>query len=433
MPTASDLTAPAIDTVTAPTRTQPSSRHRLLETSADLFWTRGYRATTTRQIAAVLGLQQASLYHHVASKEDLLFEICRAALAELLNAAETSVAGVTDPLERLKHLVRAALSTQLQNQKTHATMAFELRSVSNARRGELLAAFDRYRDLARQVIAEAQDAGALRRDIEPRYFALSLWNIMSWVLLWYRPDGTFTRDALAGHILDLWLNGVSADRAAAWALCPVTTEPDVSPDTASQDDAASRTADRVLDVAASLFRTKGYDAATAREIASVLGIQKASLYHHTRGKGHLLYQICSDSLVGLRRDAEAAVAEADPATPLDRVRRLAVGHVTSLLRHQDQHATSLLELRALSGDEREHVAALRESHEHFVRGVLEDGRRAGSIRADLPVGMLALHLFNLTNRSMLWFDREGPLSPERLADVFAAMYLAGIASRPSVQ
>ncbi|MEO8481688.1 MAG: TetR family transcriptional regulator [Acidobacteriota bacterium] len=418
--------------MTSPTRTQPSSRHRLLETSADLFWTRGYRATTTRQIAAVLGLQQASLYHHVSSKEDLLFEICRASLAELLNAAETSVNGVSDPLERLKHLVRAALSTQLQNQKTHATMAFELRSVSPARQVELVAVFDRYRELSRRVIAEAQSAGALRDDIDPRYFALSLWNIMSWVLLWYRPDGTFTRDALAGHILDLWLNGVTTDRAAAWSLCPVNTEPDVAPGAVHDDDGvdgSTRTADRVLDVAAALFRTKGYDASTAREIASVLGIQKASLYHHTRGKGHLLYQICTDSLVDIRRDAESAIAET--TTPLDRMRRLAVAHVTSLLHHQDQHATSLLELRALSGEERETVAALREAHEQVVRGAIDEGRRAGVVRTDLPVGMLALHLFSLTNRSMLWFRREGPLSPERLADLFAAMYLVGIAAKPA--
>lgn len=403
----------------------------MLETSADLFWTRGYRATTTRQIAAVLGLQQASLYHHVSSKEDLLFEICRAALAELLNAAETSISGVTDPLERLKRLVRAALSAQLRNQKTHATMAFELRSVSPARQVELLAVFDRYRELARRVIGEAQAAGALRGDIEPRYFALSLWNLMSWVLLWYRPDGTFPREALAGHILDLWLNGVSTDRAAAWALCPVTTEPDVFAGPAGGEDATTRTADRVLDVAASLFRTKGYDAATAREIASVLGIQKASLYHHTRGKGHLLYQICTDSLAGIRHDTETAVAS--PTPPLDRVRRLAVAHVTSLLRHQNQHATSLLELRALSGEERETVAALRESHEQLVRTVIDDARRAGVVRTDLPVGMLALHLFSLTNRSMLWFDARGPLSPERLADLFAAIYLVGISPGPTVQ
>jgi AcrR family transcriptional regulator len=414
--------------VTAPTRSQPSSRHRLLETSADLFWTRGYRATTTRQIAAVLGLQQASLYHHVSSKEDLLFEICRAALAELVNAAESSVAGVADPGERLNHLVRAAISTQLQNQKTHATMAFELRSVSPGRQAELLAVFDRYRELARRVIADAQAAGALRDDVDARYFALSLWNLMSWVLLWYRPDGMFTREVLAQHILDLWLHGVSVNRADAWRLCPVNIEPDVFPSADAIDDASTRTADRVLDVAAALFRTKGYDAATAREIASVLGIQKASLYHHTRGKGHLLYQICTDSLAGMRSDAEAAIAQA--TSPLDRVRRLAVAHMSSLLHHQDQHATSLLEQRALSGEERQNVAALRESHEQLVRTVIDDGRRAGVVRADLPVGILALHLFSLTNRSMLWFEREGPLSPERLADLFASMYLVGIAAKP---
>jgi len=260
---------------------------------------------------------------------------------------------------------------------------------------------------------------------------LSLWNIMSWVLLWYRPDGAFTRDALAGHILDLWLNGVSADRTQAWALCPVCTERDVLPNTSTVDDGSTRTADRVLDVAASLFRTKGYDSTTAREIAAVLGIQKASLYHHTRGKGHLLYQICTDSLAGMRRDAETAVAHS--TTPLDKVRRLAVAHVSSLLRHQDQHATSLLEQRALSGDECTSVVALRESHEQMVRGIIDEGRHAGALRSDLPVGILALHLFSLTNRSMLWFEPEGPLSPERLGDLFAAMYLVGIAAKPSIQ
>jgi TetR/AcrR family transcriptional regulator, cholesterol catabolism regulator len=416
--------------VTAPTRPQPSSRYRLLETSADLFWSRGYRATTTRQIAAVLGLQQASLYHHVTSKEDLLYEICRTALDELLVAAETGTEGTADPLARVTRLVRASFRAQLRNQKTHATMAFELRSVSPARRGDLVETFTRYRELARSAIAAAQASGAVRPDIDARYLTLSLWNLMSWTLLWFRDGGDFTADQVADHMLDLWLRGAARDRAQAFDATPLNPAPDTGREALAAPAPSGRTADRVLDVAASLFRTKGYDATTAREIAAVLGIQKASLYHHTRGKGHLLHQVCSESLERIRQDVSSAVS--GTVDPLERMRRLVFAHVSSLLRHQDQHATSLIELRALSGNDRATVETLREAHERFVRSVLEDGQHAGVLRTDVPAGFLALQLFSLTNRAMLWFRPDGPLSPDDLGHIFASLFLAGVESKPAV-
>ena len=147
--------------MTAPIRSPLSSRQRLLDTSADLFWTRGYRATTTRQIAAVMGLQQASLYHHVSSKEDLLCEICRTALEELSSAAHASVDGATAPERCLEPLICALLRTELSHQKAHATMAFELRSISPNRQTPLRAS-------AAQPRA-ARASPRLARNSQPQY------------------------------------------------------------------------------------------------------------------------------------------------------------------------------------------------------------------------------------------------------------------------
>jgi AcrR family transcriptional regulator len=60
--------------VTPPTAAEPGAPtvDRLLDTAAGLFWEKGYAATTTREIAAALNIQQASLYYHMSSKEDLL-------------------------------------------------------------------------------------------------------------------------------------------------------------------------------------------------------------------------------------------------------------------------------------------------------------------------------------------------------------------------
>jgi AcrR family transcriptional regulator len=377
-----------------------------------------------------MGLQQASLYHHVSSKEDLLCEICQAALDELNAAAHASVAGATAPERCLKPLICALLRAELDHRKAHATLAFELRSISPDRQAPLRASLSQCRDLARLTIAAAQDAGLIRADVDARALTLSLVNLLSWVLLWYRPDGAYSRDELTAHLLDLWLHGVAVNRAHARATWPVPLpNGDPRPWTPPAVAASARTADRVLDAAAFLFRTKGYDATTAREIASLLGIQKASLYHHTRSKSGLLHSVCTKSLQSIQGDVGTAVALA--IDPLERLRVLTAAHVDSLLRHQNQHATSLLELRALSGDDRAAVAALREAYETFVRSVIDDGRRAGVIRTDLPASLLTLYLFSLTNRTMLWFRPDGPLAPEQLGSLFASLFLSGASAATS--
>jgi AcrR family transcriptional regulator len=375
-----------------------------------------------------MGLQQASLYHHVSSKEDLLCEICRAALDELSTAAHASVAGATVPERCLEPLICALFRAELDHRKAHATLAFELRSISPERQAPLRASLSQCRDLARMAIAAAQDAGRIRADVDARALTLSLVNLLSWVLLWYRPDGAYSRDELTAHLLDLWLHGAAVDRAHARETCPMPNG-EARPWAPPAVDRSARTADRVLDAAAFLFRTKGYDATTAREIASLLGIQKASLYHHTRSKSRLLHAVCTKSLQSIQGDVGTAVALA--IDPLERLRVLTAAHVDSLLRHQNQHATSLLELRALSGDDRAAVAALREAYETFVRSVIDDGRRAGVIRTDLPSSLLTLYLFSLTNRTMLWFRPEGPLAPDQLGSLFASLFLSGASAAVS--
>lgn len=403
-------------------KTQPTSRARLLETSAELFWTHGYRATTTRRIAATLGLQQASLYHHVSSKEDLLYEICASSLTRLLDATERGLAGVTDPQARLERLVRLSVAALLHNQREHATMAFELRGLSPARQADVTRALTRYRDLVRHEIRGAQRAGVLRPDIPARYLHLGLFNVLTWLLLWYRPGQELAPEPVADLLLDGFLHGAAVDRRAVPGPGPVSSHT-ARPQTPETDQAPGRTADRVLHVAASLFRTKGYDATTAREIAALLGIQKASLYHHTRGKSHLLHAVAGTALETIRQDVHAA-AQGAP-TPLERVRRMAVAHVVSLLHHQNEHAASLLETRSLSGQHQASIAKLRDDHEQAVRGIVEEGQRAGVLRQDIQAKYLALFFFSLTNRSMLWYRPEGELAPEALAEIFASMFLAG--------
>lgn len=405
-------------------RIPSAHRSRLLATSAELFWTHGYRATTTRRIAATLGLQQATLYHHVASKEDLLYEICVSSLAQLLRASEAAVSTLTTPRARFEALIRTTIQELLANQREHATMIFELRGLSSERRTNVLDALDRYRHVLRGIIAEAQQDGTLRGDIDAKYLEQGMFNLLTWVLVWHRPGEALTPHLLSELVIEIYLHGAAADRSAVAPLQPWLPRPTMADEGPKSD--AVRTAQRIFSVSASLFRSQGYDATTAREIAAVLGIQKASLYHHTRGKAHLLHQVCTSALRQIRKDVAAATEHV--SDPLERARQLVVAHVTSLLNYQDQHAASLLEARALSGDHQTDVSLLRDAHESLVRQILEDAQKAGALRADVPTKHLGLLLFSLTNRSMLWYRADGPLRPEQLGELFAVLFLAGAAA-----
>ncbi len=405
-------------------RIPSAHRSRLLATSAELFWTHGYRATTTRRIAATLGLQQATLYHHVASKEDLLYEICVASLRQLLRASEAALAGLRTPSARFEAIVRTTVQELLANQREHATMIFELRGLSAERRADVLETLDQYRQVLRGILADGQQDGTLRRDVETTYLEQGMFNMLTWVLVWHRPGEALTAQQLGDLVIEIFLHGAATNRQDVAALQPWQPRTDTVDDTPKSE--AVRTAQRIFSVSASLFRAQGYDATTAREIAAVLGIQKASLYHHTRGKAHLLHQVCTSALRQIRKDVLAATEHVTPA--LERTRQLVIAHVTSLLRYQDQHAASLLEARALEGEHKTDVMLLRDAHDSLVRQILEAGQQTGAIRTDIPSKYLGLLLFSLTNRSMLWYRADGPLRPEQLGELFAVLFLGGAAA-----
>src|SRR5579863_819276 len=98
------------------TATARTTTERLFDTAADLFWNKGFAATTTREIATAVGLQQASLYHHMASKEDLVYKICLASLQQFLADVPAAAGAVHCPTDRVRVLIREHLATLLRNQ-----------------------------------------------------------------------------------------------------------------------------------------------------------------------------------------------------------------------------------------------------------------------------------------------------------------------------
>ncbi len=403
-----------------------STQERILDKAAELFWKKGYAATTTREIAASLGIRQASLYHHVASKENLLCQLCVTSLEGLLLEVQSAVNESNSPEGRIRLLVHAHLSTLLTYRTRHALMLKELRALSGTCRRQVVGLRKRYEKLVLSILNHGRSVGAVRTDIPTKYLGLALLNILNWAVLWFHDDDALSSDQLADIFARTYIQGATTSTGRRAIL------PNFKPgarNVAARRRKPARTSRKagstLLDAAAGLFAKKGYDLTSTREIAAQLGINKASLYYHIQTKEDLLFDICNSALRQIRDDVEAALKDA--SNPLQRIEILIRTHIESMLREYERHSAALTEMSCLSTKRLAEVTALRDAYESLTRSVLDEAQTAGLLRKDVPVKYLCLALLGLLNRILVWFRPNGPLSPAQIGELFATIYLTGAA------
>lgn len=187
-----------------------------------------------------------------------------------------------------------------------------------------------------------------------------------------------------------------------------------------------RTADRLLDEAAALFREKGYATATTRELARRLGVRKASLYHHIESKEALLHALCMKSI---QRVSDAVREALDGAPPEERLQRAIEAHLVTALADRDTHQTVLFELRHLSAENLESALERRAAYEAQLREIVEAEQAAGRLRGDISAKHLTLILLGILNWSILWYAPGEDASPAELSAMFTSAFVDGAGAR----
>jgi AcrR family transcriptional regulator len=187
----------------------PGTEERLLREAARLFRKQGFDGTSTRELAAAVGLQSASLYHYMETKEDLLFSICIAG-NDLMIAAVTEAIEGLEPLEALHAAIQAHLAEAILHRDVYLTTLAEVKALSPRRRRDVSKKRQEYSDVLVGVIERAQEAGEVRTDVSAEHLMLVLRNLLSWTLFWFRTDGDLTIEQLAQLMSKIFLEGARA-------------------------------------------------------------------------------------------------------------------------------------------------------------------------------------------------------------------------------
>jgi AcrR family transcriptional regulator len=189
-----------------------SRRREIDEVASELFHANGYAATSVRDIARALDIQGASLYAHVASKEDVLFSIVDRAASAFEEAAALAEAdtAAADPVERLAALVEAHVDVVTSDPERASVFITEWRHLSPDRRAAIAERRDAYEQRFRATIDNGISVGAFRQT-DPAIAATFMLTALNGIATWYRQDGRLSADRVADHYVDLSLRALTED------------------------------------------------------------------------------------------------------------------------------------------------------------------------------------------------------------------------------
>ena len=180
-------------------------RSELTRIAAQLFAEKGYHGTSIGDLADALGVQKGSLYHHIESKQDLLYETMREG-ATAFHAALDAVPEDTTATEKIRHALRGHLRVVAEQLDVATVFVREWRYLEGDRRDEIVRERRRYEERLRALFREGRELGELRTDLDDATAALLALSAANWAYTWLRPG--FDTDELADRFYALLVEGM---------------------------------------------------------------------------------------------------------------------------------------------------------------------------------------------------------------------------------
>ena len=192
---------------TAETQDEGNRRHAIMDEAARLFISKGYAATSTRDIAAAVGMHSGSPFYYFASKSALLDAVMREGMAMAVQSQQQALAQLpagASARVQLRTLVRHHFEILLGPRSDFIpVMLYEWRSLTPAQRKGIARIKDSYEATWMPVLEALAQQGALQA--EPGVARLFIFGALNWAVQWFSPKKGKSLDALTDEALALFI------------------------------------------------------------------------------------------------------------------------------------------------------------------------------------------------------------------------------------
>lgn len=196
----------------SPRRARPRrSRQEIIDAAARVFYAKGYESASIQDIADELGILKGSIYYHVRSKEEMLFEILLRAHDDY-HRAVADIPGLDGgPLSLLREFVTRHAEHCARNPVATGVFFRDFTSLGDERRDVVIAKRDEYEHILRSILADGVASGTICPDLDPGLTGREIVGMLNWTTQWYRADGPLSPEEIAESMADLVVLGVACD------------------------------------------------------------------------------------------------------------------------------------------------------------------------------------------------------------------------------
>jgi TetR/AcrR family transcriptional regulator, fatty acid metabolism regulator protein len=191
------------------TADRPDKRDAILKAATRIFARRGFFGAQVADVARDAGVAAGTVYLYFRSKDDLLASIFEKTMREAIADGSAALEGVTDPVERLGRLAHLHLDRLGRDRDLAVVFQVELRQSTKFMERFSASELRRYLGIIRDIIADAQQAGRFRADLNPTVAAKIFFGALDEMATnWILSRRRYPLAAQAQTVVDLFVNGV---------------------------------------------------------------------------------------------------------------------------------------------------------------------------------------------------------------------------------
>lgn len=181
----------------------------MLEVARRLFWEKGYRATSMRDISLSYGCKPANIYNFFSDKEEILFEVLREEMEQILRPIQHLEDDFSmPPAEQLRFLIECHLRVTLSYRRS-SRLLFDvaLNNLSPEHRKKIIEYRDSYDRIIRNVIRRGIEAGEFAK-VDVKLAGFMIASMITRTRIWYHPKKGATVAELVDFIFRFALYGL---------------------------------------------------------------------------------------------------------------------------------------------------------------------------------------------------------------------------------